>query len=54
MYRATEKHKSVRAVKSKPKVLGHFKVDHVLKTDETFSYYAYFFYAKYNAGTWSE
>ena len=35
MYRATEKHKWVRAVKSKPKVLRHFKVDPVLKIDET-------------------
>ena len=35
MYRATEKHKWVRAVKSKPKALRHFKVNPVLKTDET-------------------
>ena len=36
MLRATEKHKKVRAVKSKPKAVRHFKVDPVLKIDETF------------------
>ena len=35
MYRATEMHKGVKAVKSKPKALRHFKVDHVLKIDKT-------------------
>ena len=35
MNRATEKHKEVRAVKSKPKALRHFKVVPVLKFDET-------------------
>ena len=35
VYRATEKHKGVRAVKSKPKALRHFKVISVLKIDET-------------------
>ena len=34
-YRATEKHKWVRAVKSKPKTLRHFKVNPVLKIYET-------------------
>ena len=33
--RATEKHKCVKAVKSKPTALRHFKVDPVLKIDET-------------------
>ena len=32
---ATEKHKWVRAVKSKSKALRHFKVDPVLKIKET-------------------
>ena len=32
----TEKYKSVRMEKSKPKALQHFKVDPVLKFDETF------------------
>ena len=36
MLRATEKHKSVRVIKSKPKSLRHFKVDPVLKIYETF------------------
>ena len=36
MWRATEKHKWVRAVKSKPNALWHFKVDSGLKTNETF------------------
>ena len=36
MYRATEKFKWIRAVKSKPKALRHFNVDPVLKIDETF------------------
>ena len=36
MLRATEKHKKVRAVKSKPKAVRHFKVDRVLKIDDTF------------------
>ena len=35
MYRATEKHMCVRAVKSKSKALRHFKVDPVLKIDQT-------------------
>ena len=35
MWNATEKHKWVRAVKSKPKALRQFKVDPVLKLDET-------------------
>ena len=35
MQRATEKHKWVGAVKSKLKALRHFKVDPVLKLDET-------------------
>ena len=35
MQRATENHKWVRAVKSKPKALRHFKVDPVLKMYET-------------------
>ena len=34
--RLEEKHKRVRAVKSKPKALRYFKVDPVLKIDETF------------------
>ena len=34
--RPTENRKWVRAVKSKPKALTHFKVDPVLKIDETF------------------
>ena len=34
MLRATEKQKWVRAVKSKPKALQHFKVDPVLNIDE--------------------
>ena len=34
MKKATEKHKCVRAVKSKPKALRHFKVYPVLKIDE--------------------
>ena len=29
------KHKKIRAVKSKPKALRHFKVDLVLKIDKT-------------------
>ena len=33
--RATEKYKNTRGVKSKPKALRHFKVDPVLKIDET-------------------
>ena len=33
--RLTEKHNRVKAVKSKPKALRHFKVDPVLKIDET-------------------
>ena len=37
MLRDTEKHKCVRAVKSKPKALRHFKVDPLLKMDETVS-----------------
>ena len=36
MKRITEKYKRVRMVKSKPKALQHFKVDPVLKIDETF------------------
>ena len=36
MKRTTEKYKRVRMVKSKPKALQHFKVDPVLKIDETF------------------
>ena len=36
MKRATEKHKLVNAIKSKPKMLRHFKVDPVLKIDEFF------------------
>ena len=36
MKRATEKYKRVKMVKSKPKALQHFKVDPVLKIDETF------------------
>ena len=36
MLRATEKHKWVRAVKSKPKALGHYKIDPVIKIDDTF------------------
>ena len=35
MYRATEKHNKVRAIKSKLKALRHLKVDPVLKIDET-------------------
>ena len=35
MKRATEKHKRVRAVKSKLRALRHFKVNPVLKIDET-------------------
>ena len=35
MLRSTGKHKCVRARKSKPKALRHFKVDPVLKIDET-------------------
>ena len=35
LYRATKKHKGVRAVKSKPKALRHIKVNTVLKIDET-------------------
>ena len=34
MWRATEKHKYVRAVKSKTKALRHFKVEPVLKIYE--------------------
>ena len=34
--RATERHKQVRAVKSKHKVLRHLKVDPILKIDESF------------------
>ena len=33
---ATEKHNGVRAVKSKPRALQHFKVDPVYKIGETF------------------
>ena len=36
MQRAAEKHKWVKAEKSKPKALQHFKVDNILKIDETF------------------
>ena len=36
MLRATEKHKLVRVLKSKPKTLRHFKVDPILKIYETF------------------
>ena len=36
MKRTTEKYKRVRMVKSKPNALQHFKVDPVLKIDETF------------------
>ena len=36
MYRTTEKHKWVRAVELKPKALRHFRVDPVIKMDETF------------------
>ena len=36
MKRTTEKYKRVRMVKSKYKVLQHFKVDPILKIDETF------------------
>ena len=35
MLRSTGKHKCVRAGKSKPKTLQNFKVDPVLKIDET-------------------
>ena len=35
MLRSTGKHKCVRAGKSKPKALRHFKVNPVLKIDET-------------------
>ena len=35
MERSTEKHKGVKAEKSKPKALRHFKVDNILKIDET-------------------
>ena len=35
MLRATEKHKWFRVVKSKLRVLRHFKVNPVLKIDET-------------------
>ena len=35
MLRASKKHKRVRAVKSKPKALRHFKVDPVFKIDAT-------------------
>ena len=34
--RTTEKYKRVKMVKSKPKALQHFKVNPVLKIDETF------------------
>ena len=36
MYRAIENYKLVRAVKLKPKAMQHFKVDPVLKINETF------------------
>ena len=36
MFRSTQKFKEFKAVKSKPKALRHFKVDPVLKFDETF------------------
>ena len=36
MYKATEKLYCVRAEKSKPKALRHFKVDSFFKIDETF------------------
>ena len=36
MKRTIEKYMRVRMVKSKPKALQHFKVDLVLKVDETF------------------
>ena len=35
VYRATDKNKRVRALNSKLKALPHFKVDPILKIDET-------------------
>ena len=50
MKRTTEKYKRVRLVKSKTKALQHFKVDTVLKIDETFYKQAEYMWNIYMTG----
>ena len=50
MQRASEKQEEIKAEKSKTKALQHFKVDPVLKIDETFYKQAEYMWNIYMTG----